>query len=311
VFDVKKWDTLRQGETGAWVGIIGNLVMAVVKISVGLVAGSQVMLADGVHSISDLFGSAAVLVGLRVARRPPDGCHPYGHARAESIAAKLVGIFLLLAGLQVGYSALATVWAGVIETPDLLALWTALVSVVVKETLFWYKVRLGERIGSRAVVANAWEHRSDALSSVVALVGIAGARMGYPLLDPIGALVVSVFILGMGWKFVREATDRLMDGAVEESLLRLMKRVVRGVRGVEEVQDLRARYMGPMVLVDVKIGVNQELSLSDAHEVAHRVKDTLMAEVKQVSDAMVHVDPVEPGVTVPHGTKEGAEKISL
>jgi cation diffusion facilitator family transporter len=283
---------LRKGEVAAWIGIMANIALALFKLAAGVLANSQAMLADAVHSGSDIVASGAVLVGLRIAQRPPDAEHPYGHARAETVAAKLVGLILLLVGLQIFSSAGRSILVGVAEAPGVLAVWAALTSIVVKEILFHYKIRVGRAIASQAVKANAWEHRSDALSSVATLIGVVGARSGWLWLDPLAALVVAVLVLRMGWILSSEAIYRLMDGAPAPATMASIATVVEGVAGVECLHEVKIRHMGPNLMVDVKIGVCDHISVYTGHCIAKQVKDCLQREIQGVQDVMVHVNPV-------------------
>lgn len=281
----------RQGAVSAWAGILGNLLLAAFKLSAGVLAHSQAMLADGIHSLADLVGSSAVLVGFGVARHPADSCHPYGHDRAETVAAAVVALTLILAGLNVAYSAVHSLWMGVTAVPGLLALVAAVTSVVLKESLFRYKLAVGRRIDSPAVIANAWEHRSDVLTSLAAAAGILGARMGQPWLDPAAALAVSVFIIRWGWQTARSAVDDLMDRLPEPGTIDKIRAVAGSVAGVEGVGEVRARRMGPNILVDLKIAVHPEISVAAGHRVAHLVRDEVIRGLPKVRDVMVHVDP--------------------
>jgi len=281
----------QQGQLGAWLGIAGNVVLTLFKLAAGFIAGSQAMIADGVHSASDILGSTVVLVGLRVASAPADREHPYGHAKAEAIAAKIVALILLLAGLNIGYSSIRILIAGVGTPPGRLALIAAVISIVAKEGLYQYKIRLGRRIKSQAIIANAHEHRSDALSSTAALVGIVGARSGLPLLDPVAALVVSVFIVRTGWVLVRRAVDDLMDRFVDDRLAERIEDATMRVTGVAAVDNVRARPAGPEFLVDMEISVSPEISVARGHEIAEDVQRSVRRELSEVSQVFVHVEP--------------------
>ncbi len=283
----------RDAAFGAWLGIFVNVLLAAGKMTAGVLAGSVGMVADAAHSASDVLASGVVLLGVRVAGRPADSCHPYGHAKAEAIAAKIVAILLLLAAVNIGWSSLRAILNGVAAPPGSLALWAAAASILVKEALFQYKIKLGRRLRSQAVIANAWEHRSDVLSSVAVLVGVAGARAGYPLLDPVAGLLVSVMVARIGWTMATEAVDDLMDGMAGDGIMVAIVDAARRIDGVLEIHDVRARRMGHKVLVDMKIGVDENMTVAASHGVAHRVKDAVMARVEEVSDVLVHVNPVK------------------
>lgn len=286
----------RTGAVSAWVGLVTNFLLAVIKIAAGVLARSNAMLADGVHSVADLVGSGAVVIGFGVARRPADDCHPYGHDKAETISAAVVAIVLIVAGLNVALAALRTLVSGHVPLPGLLALWAGLISIVVKEALFRYKIHIGRQIDSKAVIANAWEHRSDAITSVAAVLGVAGARAGYPWVDPLTALLVSCLVLRWGWLTARSAVDDLMDRIVDPAAVRRIHSLAGNVAGVVGVNDVRARYVGANILVDLKIGVDPHISVEEGHQIAHLVRKEIVEGMPRVKDVMVHVDPVPPAL---------------
>lgn len=280
----------------AWAGLAGNLFLAALKIAVGLVGRSQALLADGIHSAADAVGSVAVLVGLRVARQPADAGHPYGHGKAESLAALAVAALLGLAGVEVAVSsAMALLRPTVAPDPALITLWVAALSVVLKEALYRYNRATGLRQRSPALLSSAEDHRSDAIASLAAVAGILGARLGVRLLDPAAAFFVSLFILRVGWLMGAGAVRDLVDARGEPRTLRRVVAEARAVPGVAAVQQVRTRRMGPDVLVDLEIGVDGRRSLRDAHAVADSVRVRLVEGLAEVADVMVHVNPVEVG----------------
>ncbi|QKI81869.1 cation diffusion facilitator family transporter [Kroppenstedtia eburnea] len=288
---------IRQAETGAWVGIIGNLVLAVQKGGIGWFSHSRALMADAVHSASDVIGSVAVLIGVRAANLPPDEEHPYGHGKAESIAAIIVSILLGLAGIQIGYSSFKALLGPVIA-PGWPAAVAALVSILAKEGMFRYKYMLGKRIGSQAIIANAWEHRSDVYSSVAALFGIGGAllgeRWGVPFLvylDPVAGIFVSILVLRMAWRLSKESVRSTLDQVLPEEESRELIQAAAQVEGVRHVDVLRAREHGFYVIVDIKVAVDPQLTVEEGHHVGKEVKRQLLDRFDHVADVMVHINP--------------------
>jgi len=286
----------------AWVGIIGNLALALLKGVIGFMAQSKALLADSAHSASDVAGSIAVLIGLRAAAKPPDADHPYGHGKAESIASIVVSVLLLVVGVEIGISAVKSIWRGVEAAPRAYALIAVVISLIVKEAMFQYKYRLGKRLKSQALITNAWEHRSDVYSSIAALAGIFGAILGdylrIPLLyylDPVAGLFVSILVLKMGFKLVRESIHTTMDHVLHKEDAADLIAAVQNIKGVITVDDLRAREHGHYVIVDIKISVNPRISVYEGHEIAKSVKQQLMKRFQHVSDVFVHVNPYDGG----------------
>jgi cation diffusion facilitator family transporter len=291
-----------KAEKAAWLGIVGNLALAGMKGTIGVMAGSKALLADAVHSASDVAGSFAVLVGLRAAKKPADEDHPYGHGKAETIAAIVVSVLMILIGFEIGMSALESLRNGVTEPPHWIALVALGISVGVKETLFRYNFRLGKKLSSQALIANAWDHRTDVFASIAASVGVAGAIAGQYLgqpslyfLDPAASLFVSVLVLRMGYKLIKESVHNTMDHVLHEEDAAELVEASQRVKGVISVDGLRAREHGHYVIVDVKISVNPRITVSEGHEIAKTVKQHLMKRFTHVSDVFVHVNPYDPG----------------
>lgn len=295
-------DRFRKGEFAAWIGIVGNIVLALVKGAIGILSNSKALIADAAHSASDVAGSFAVLIGLKAAKLPPDEDHPYGHGKAESIAAIIVSILLILVGVQIGISSAKSIYSGVSHAPGWVALIAIVISIIAKEAMFQYKYRLGKKLSSQALIVNAWEHRSDVYSSLAALIGVGGALLGnlwnVPLmyyLDPVAGMVVSLFIIIMGYRLVMESIHNTMDHVLHDEDSAEILEVVERIEGVITVDDLRAREHGHYVIVDLKISVNPRITVMEGHEIAKNVKQRLMLKFAHVSDVFVHVNPYDPG----------------
>jgi len=256
------------------------------------------MIADAFHSGGDLLVNIVVLTGLRAAYRPADEEHPYGHGKAETLAQNIVGLLIIATGAYLALASLMSLGEGLTEPPGSLALAAALLSIVVKEFLFRYMLLLGKKFRSRAIMANAWDHRGDVLSSLAALLGIAGARlgvyMGYPILyylDPLAGVLVSALIVYMGLKIMQEAGKELMDSMCSLETLQDIAAIARNVPRVKEVQQVRVRGSGPCLLVDLEIGVDGFLSVEEGHDVAHALEEKLLEERTEIISVNIHVGP--------------------
>jgi len=288
------------GILGAWIGILINFILMIIKGLAGYLANSQAMTADAFHSGADIFVSFAVIIGMFIASKPADQEHPYGHGKAETIASKIIALIIVLAGLNVAFSSLGAFFKGVDVTPGSMALWAALLSILVKEITFRYTYYLGEKVDCKVLLANSWEHRSDVFSSVAALIGIGGARigdfLGYPFflyLDPLAGLIVSVFIIRMGLCLAGEAAYELMDASAREDIIEDIRETACNVEGVTEIHDVKARSAGPYVLVDLRIGVRCDLTVKEGHDIAKRVKEGLLSQRDDILEVIVHVNPCE------------------
>ncbi len=291
-----------KAQTAAWMGIIGNLTLAAVKGTIGFFAGSKALMADAVSSASDVAGSVAVLVGLKAARRPADADHPYGHGKAEPIAAIVVSVLMIVIGFEIGKSSLDSLRSGVQQAPEWIALVALAISILVKEALFRYNYSLGKKLSSHALLAGAWDHRTDVFASLAAGVGVLGAMagdlFGQPrlyMLDPLAGMFVSLLVLRTGYKMIRESVHNTMDHVLhEEDAVELVQTVQR-INGVITVDGLRAREHGHYVIVDVKISVNPKITVAEGHVIAKLAKQHLMKRFIHVSDVLVHVNPYDPG----------------
>ncbi len=290
---------LAKAQFGAWVGIIGNILLAAVKLMIGLIAKSQALIADAVHSASDVIGSVAVLIGLRAAERPPDEDHPYGHGKAESIAAIIVAVLLAVVGFEIGYSSFESMFAP-LHPPEMVAIWAAVGSMAVKEWMFRYKYNLGKKLNSPSLIANAWEHRSDVFSSFAALIGIGGSILGghYQIpwmvyLDPIAGVFVSVLVLKMAYNILMESIHNTMDHVLHNEAKQPLIATCETVPGVIRVDQLHAREHGHYVIVDVKIGVDPFITVEQGHRIGKQVKQALISKHSNVRDVLVHINPFD------------------
>ncbi|WP_416149218.1 cation diffusion facilitator family transporter [Salipaludibacillus sp. HK11] len=281
---------------GAWVGIIGNVVLAIVKGFIGVVADSRALVADAVHSASDVVGSVAVLIGIRAAQLPPDRDHPYGHGKAETVTAIIVAVLLVFVGFEIAISAGRSFFEP-IAVPGIIAIYAVVFSIIIKESMFRYKIFLGKKYRSDALITDAWHHRSDVFSSLAALIGIGAAIFGGYLnigwlvyMDPVAGIMVSLLIIKMGWKLGSEAIHNTLDHVLHEEDTQKMVDQVQDVEGVLEVDELLAREHGHYVIVDIKIAVSPNITVEAGHAIGKKVKHALM-EIGYVQDVRVHVNP--------------------
>lgn len=282
----------RRGEKGTRISIFVLLFLALIKGAAGILGHSRALLADGLHSFSDVLTSVVVLIGLRIAKRPPDKTHPYGHGKAESIAAKTVAIILILIGAHFGMDNLKTIFAKTLVTPRMITFWIALLAIITQESLFQYKFRIGKTIGSSAVMADAWHHRSDVFASLAAMIGIGGARLlGWRWLDPLAGVVVCILIMMVGIKIFLTTTGELMDATIDKRIRERIEKEALRVKGVKRVGDLRARRSGLDIFVDLKIEVDSKLTVEEGHAIAAQVKKRILGEMEQVAEVLVHVNP--------------------
>ncbi|MES9964741.1 MAG: cation diffusion facilitator family transporter [Candidatus Sedimenticola sp. 20ELBAFRAG] len=282
------------------IGAVFNLLLAVGKTVFGFIAQSHALIADGVHSLSDLLSDALVYFAAAHAHQGPDSDHPYGHGRFETAATMGLGIILLLIAAGITWDAAHRLFEpDALLQPSTLAIYVAILSVVVKELLYHYTMRVAKRINSEMLRANAWHHRSDSVSSVVVVIGVGGTLAGLPYLDAIAAIGVGLMIAHIGWEIGWPAFQELVDAGLEEERVELIRETILGVGGVQEIHMLRTRKMGGQASVDVHVLVEPWLSVSEGHMISQMVMDRLLADIEEVSDVTVHIDPEDDEVAAP------------
>lgn len=279
------------GARSTWVSVGVNLVLTVTQIVVGVLAKSQGLVADGLHSLSDLVADFVVLFAGHHARKDADEDHPYGHQRFETAASLVLGLLLLGVGLGLLWSAATKLEAPeTVQPVHIVALWVAGGALLAKELLFRYMLAVAKRVKSSMLVANAWHARSDAASSLVVGLGIIGNLMGYPILDPIAAAIVGFMVSKMGWGFGWDAMHDLMDRAVDEQEVEAIRRTLRETPGVSDVHDVRTRKMGDMIVVDAHLEVDATLTVEAGHDIAVAARQRVLQR-HRVLNLMTHVDP--------------------
>lgn len=276
--------------------IFGNVVLTVFKFFVGILAHSGAMVSDSIHSLSDVFTTIVAYVGVKMSKKDPDHEHPYGHDRIESIASILLALILVVVGIGIGYSGIEKIINSgntKLEIPGVMAVLAAIVSILTKEAMFWYTRYYAKKLNSQAFLADAWHHRSDAISSVGALIGIVFARMGYPIFDPIASVIICLLIIKVGYDIFKDGLDKIMDKRCSEEVEEKIRRVVTSVSGVENLDVIRTREFGSKMFVDIEISVDETLSLREAHSISEKVHDDVEKEFKDCKHCMVHVNPKE------------------
>lgn len=278
----------------SWNTIIGNTVLSAFKLTAGFWGRSAAMVSDAVHTLSDVLSTVIVMIGVKLANKEADKEHPYGHERLESVAAVILSVILCATGLGIGYGGIQTIHAGnygSLAIPGVLALAAAIVSIVVKESMYWYTRAAAKKTGSGALMADAWHHRSDALSSIGSFIGILGARIGFPVLDTVACLVICVFIVKAAVDIFRDAVGKMTDRACDDETEEQIRNVILGQENVMGIDQLKTRLFGDKIYVDVEISADGGAPLHVSHDVAHCVHDAIELGFPHVKHCMVHVNP--------------------
>jgi cation diffusion facilitator family transporter len=280
------------------VSITLNVFLGIVKILVGIIGRSGALIADGIHSFSDFVSDIVVLIGIKLADKPVDDSHNYGHGKFETFSTAILGAILFAAGIMIFWEAAQKIYAvmqgGIISQPESLALWTAALSVLVKEALFHYTKRVGEKTGRPSLIANAWHHRSDALSSIAAFIGIGGAIIlgkGWRILDPIAAVVVTFFILKVAVEVLKDSLDELLEASLGIEETQKINEIVGTVKGAKNPHNIRTRKVGSAAVIELHLWVDPALNVVEAHDISTEVERALKKHFGRNTFISVHIEP--------------------
>ncbi|CEK09738.1 cation diffusion facilitator family transporter [Legionella hackeliae] len=292
-------DRYQQAKKITLIGAVINAILGFIKLIGGMLFHSHALVADGIHSFSDLFTDLMVVFASKYGSQDADESHPYGHQRIETAATLLLALLLILAGAGIAWDSINEIIRGSHDYPGWIALPIALLSVLANELLFHWTNHIGKRIQSSLVIANAWHHRSDAASSIVVSLGLIGTILGFIYLDAVAAIIVGVMIIKMGISYGWGSVKELIDTAVDPETLKKIEDIIQGIHGVERIHQLRSRLMGGDILVDVHILVSPYISVSEGHYIAQHVHQALVTQLERVKDVTVHVDPEDDEISCP------------
>jgi len=272
---------------GFWI----NALLMTMKLAAGHFGRSEAVFADGVESACDFIAIGMTIIALKVGRKPYDEDHPYGHGKVESLSAVLVSVVIGATGAWVLYGAVSTIAAASYQAPALIAVFAAAATIVIKESLYRYSVRVGGELGSPALLAIAKDHRKDAITSVATLIGVGCAYFGFRIMDPIAAGITSLFIFHIGYQTFRSSAHELMDGLPRQELISAIAQLAAAVEGVDGVHEIRARHSGQFLIVDLKLDMAPEMTVRCSHEIATEVKKRIFDHFSNVGDVMIHINP--------------------
>ena len=277
------------------VGILGNVLLVAFKLFAGIFGKSGAMVSDAIHSLSDVVATLIAFIGVKLSRRKEDAEHPYGHERLECVASLILGLILAATGIGIGYTGIQKLFFArdTLEVPTVLPLIAALVSIAVKEGMFWYTMHYAKKLDSPAFKADAWHHRSDAISSVGSFIGIGLAKLGIPEMDAVASLVICLLILKVAFDIAKDALAKMLDTSVGNDVEKSIRTFVEQQPGVDHVDMLHTRQFGSKIYVDLEIAVGRDISLVDAHTIAESVHRSMEQEFPKVKHVMIHVNPLE------------------
>ena len=276
----------------SFTSIIGNIVLSILKMLASLIGKSQAMFSDSIHSLSDVLSTLVVIIGVKIANKEDDEDHPYGHEKLESIASIVLAFMLFVTALSIGYAGLnSMLHPGNLQTPKLIALIAAILSIIIKEMMFQYTKHYAKKIKSDALMADAWHHRSDALSSIGSLIGIGFAMLGYPIFDAIASLIICLLIIKVALDIFRSAVNKIVDKSCDEETMDEIRSIILSNENVFGIDSLKTRQFGNKIYVDVEISLDRNLSFVKAHEISEKIHHKLEKKMPMIKHCMVHANP--------------------
>ena len=273
--------------------IITNIILTLIKLIAGIIGSSVSMISDAIHSASDVLSTFIVMIGIYISNKQSDHEHPYGHERFECIAAIILAVFLAIVGFNIGISGIKNIAGDNLKEPSMIALVAALISILIKEWMYRYTKKVADKINSGALLADAWHHRSDALSSVGAFVGILGSILGLKFFDTLASIIIALFIIKVAYDIIKDALDKMLDTSCSEEVENRLKELILSNKEVLSIDDLKTRLFGSKMYVDLEIGVDSTLTLIEAHTIAENIHDSVEKEFTNCKHCMVHVNPKE------------------
>ncbi len=291
-------ENTKQIYRATWIGIFANLFLAIIKGIGGVLSGSKALIADALHSASDIVSSVVILFAVRISNKPPDKEHPYGHGKAENVASIIVALLLIVVGIEISITSAKIFFGETPVAPSSLALIIIIISIVLKEILFQYKIRLGRKYNSTALISDAWHHRSDSLSSIAVLIGVGTAILGekfnLPILiygDAVAGIIVSIIVIKVGYDLAKESSIVILEKVLNDKDVKKYQKTILSIKGINHVDELLARTHGSYVIIDLKVGVDSNLNVREGHDIGKSAKTTLMKNHPEVSDVFVHINP--------------------
>nr|MBF0221738.1 cation transporter [Desulfobulbaceae bacterium] len=288
---MQRTDRFNRADRIIKIGFWANAFLMIMKLLAGYFGNSDAVFADGVESFSDFVALSAVIIALKIGRKPFDKEHPYGHGKAESLAAVLVSVVIFVAGAAILYQSIMTILVGEYQEPKFIAVLAAVVTIVIKELLCRFSMSVGEGLGSPAVLAIAKDHRKDAVTSIATLIGVSAAFFGFKIMDPIAAGLTSLFIFHIGYETFMSAAHELMDGKPSAETINSISGIALQVEGVDHVHEIRGRRSGQYIIVDLKLDVDPQMTVKASHDIATTVKKRIFEQFSEVGDVMIHINP--------------------
>lgn len=282
---------MKEGFKVSFVTIIVNFILSGIKLLAGIFGRSSAMISDAVHSISDVVSTIIVIVGLKLSSKESDSKHQYGHERFESVATLILAFLLFVTGCIIGFDGIKNIINNDFKIPTYFAFFSAILSIGVKEWMYWYTIKVAKRINSSALKADAWHHRSDAISSVGSLIGIGFSMIGLVYMDIIASIIIALFIIKIAIDIFIESINKMLDSSCDEDTIKKIEKVVLKTKGVIGIESLKTRMFGNKIYIDIEVSANKDITFLESHEIAHKVHDNVEKKIENVKHCMVHINP--------------------
>lgn len=282
---------MKEGFKVSFVTIIVNFILSGIKLLAGIFGRSSAMISDAVHSISDVVSTIIVIVGLKLSSKESDSKHQYGHERFESVATLILAFLLFVTGCIIGFDGIKNIINNDFKIPTYFAFFSAILSIGVKEWMYWYTIKVAKKLNSSSLKADAWHHRSDAISSVGSLIGIGFSMIGLVYMDIIASIVIAIFIIKIAIDIFIESINKMLDSSCDEDIIKKIEKVVLKTKGVIGIESLKTRMFGNKIYIDVEVSANKDITFLESHEIAHKVHDNVEKKIENVKHCMVHINP--------------------
>ena len=282
---------MKEGLKVSFVSIIVNIILSFIKLLAGIFGRSSAIISDAVHSISDVVSTIIVIVGLKISNKESDSKHQYGHERFESVATIILAFLLFITGIIIGYAGIKNLINNDFKIPTYFAFFSAILSIGVKEWMYWYTIKVAKRINSSALKADAWHHRSDSISSVGSLLGITFSMLGFVYMDLIASIIIAIFIIKISVDIFIESINKMLDSSCDEDTIKKIEKVVLRTKGVIGIESLKTRMFGNKIYIDIEVSANKYITFLESHDIAHKVHDNVEKKIDNVKHCMVHINP--------------------
>ena len=281
----------KEGVKVSVITLIVNVILSIIKLVSGIFGKSNAMISDALHSISDVISTIIVIIGLKISNKANDKEHQYGHERLENVASIILSFLLFVTGVIIGLDGIKNIFNNTFSNPTIIALLSAILSIIIKEWMYWYTIKVAKKYNSDSLKADAWHHRSDAFSSIGSLIGIGFSMLGFVYMDTVASIIIALFIIKISIDIFKESINKMIDSSCDKETIKKIENVVLKTKGVLEIESLKTRLFGNKIYIDIEICASKKISFEESHKIAHKVHDSVEKNIENVKHCMVHINP--------------------